>query len=332
MAARKKSFRTFSIENTDYIFSVDSFRKLFNKYKHNSLKESGTKITAENLRDMIAKKINVSSETVKKWYSGSNGPTDIEVIKDIATFFDIDYMELLSRKEQEKMIKDMDYSSDTEKDVIDAVYQKIVDIIMLEAYRYKESVYGTAYVENEDFYRQDEKLRNEAYEIIDRNGLVISNTTRRKLYNILAELKTSLWGMEDQAGRWIRLNPLYYEARELLRDGECFFEESEKQLRHDIEEGYERPYRTKYVLKHSGKECNVYEEGYHKYTEKSKVVADINSIDINENKVKDEDIELEPYDDERYPQLYSNDDIYKYEFLKIIIMVFKEDFPEYYQD
>ena len=330
MAVRRKSFRTFSIENMDYIFSVDGFRKHFNDYKHNSFKDMGKKITAENLREMIADKINVSPETVKKWYSGSNGPTDIEVVKDISTFFDIDYMELLSRKEQEEMIKDMEYSSDTEKDVVDAVYQKIVDVIMLEAYRYKESIYGTAYVEHEDFYRQDDKLRNEAYEIVDRNSLLISNTTRRKLYNILAELKTSLWGMEDPAGRWIRLNPLYFEARKLFMDGECALDESELQLRYDIEEGYERPYCAKYIFKYSGTEHEVVAEGYHRCTVESEVVDNINHFDKNENIITEEDITLEPYDDERYPQLYSNDDIYKYEFLKTIIMVFKEDFPEYY--
>ena len=321
--ATSKRTKTYLIENNEYYFNVDAFRRAFDEYRNKLIKETGEKITAESIRERINEKIHYNSETIKKWYQGSNSPADIAALESIASFFDIDYMSLVVRKEQRVMNKDTFTVNEGEKEVINAVYQKIVDICMLEAYRYKGSMYGTEYYENEDFWSEREKLGKEAYEIVDRNSLNISSVTRNKLYNLLAEMKLSLGGYEYPAARWVRLNPLYQAARTLLKDGECNMDEEEIALRDDIEANFECPYEI------YNPDEGIHYRGYHKGTSIEEALNEI--YEPTNKKYKKDDVIFQPYRDSD-ASIYEPEEIFKFEYLKTINLILREDFPEYYPD
>lgn len=66
----------------------------------NDQKMNGIKTYKISIQRKLAQAVSVSEDTVKSWLSGKNGPMDLEVIKQIAGFFDIEYHELLEEEEE----------------------------------------------------------------------------------------------------------------------------------------------------------------------------------------------------------------------------------------
>lgn len=83
-----------TFENEEYIFNTDAFRTLVKEYKNKSAKN----LTIDSIRYDIAIHCNKSDETIKKWYRGHNGPSDIDTLRDVANFFNVDYQDLLIPK------------------------------------------------------------------------------------------------------------------------------------------------------------------------------------------------------------------------------------------
>ena len=312
-----KNFRTFLIDNYSYSFSVDAFKKVFNKEKSERCK-NGIKCTAEMLREEIAIELNVSEETIKKWHQGANGPIDLSAIEHLADYFNINYMELLiKRKEECNMSKELVNNKDDERDVVLSVYHKLVEAAWLETARFNPEYFDAMYQEEGVFYKRHHEIYQDAFNIIDVNSLLISYETRIKLYNILSEARKSTAGMEAASGRWLRLNPQVYDARTYFNDG-GFVEDEEEMislLHKDAEDSIERPY----CVEIDG--CFV--ECFTKNTTKEEAASRIGNI-------APEDIELVPYSDDSFGYQYSSEEIYRFEFIKTLILVFREDFPQYF--
>ena len=313
----RSQFRTFIIEGVSYFFSVDAFKNAFLDEKARR-KEMEGGCTADQLREDIAESLSVSSDTVKKWYQGNNGPGDLGIVKALADFFRTDYMNFLREKGEQNMNKEAVVSHNGEKDVVLSVFHKIVEAGWLESSRFKENYYGGKYQEPEVFINRHKEIYDEAFEIVDMNSLVISYDTRVKLYNILADVRktVNLDGLSS-SGRWLRLNPIFFDARALFVEGEIYGDEDcvMSKLSNDIQGTMERPYCV-----NVGMSCCT---GFTKDTTREEAANNITIFDL-----KPEDIELVPYDDELFDIQYSSSEIYRFEFMKTVLLIFREDFPE----
>lgn len=84
------STRTYSIDDKKMEFDVQSFKNVFNTFKHNK------KETAANVEELIAEELQVSSETIHGWHYGKNAPSGIEYVVELARVIDLsDYSILL---------------------------------------------------------------------------------------------------------------------------------------------------------------------------------------------------------------------------------------------
>lgn len=311
--------KTYIIDDEEFKFSTSDFRELFKNAKKGLSDITGTKCTTEQIKENLSNELHISDETIKKWHSGANSPSDIEMIKAIATFFNTDYKNLLIRKGENTMQCSTTYNSSNEKEVIIEVYNRIIEMISIECFRFNKNIYGSQFQENESLFQKYEEFEFQTFQFIDKNALSISDNTRIKLYNILAELKHSLSGMEDAPGRWLRLNPLYFDAREyFLESGFSIDEEERIRILHiDAERTIEPAYCVEI------NDC--YHECFHKATTKEEAFNTIKGF------VKDisiDDIVLQPYDYDRIGPYYSSAEIYRYEFVKLMLAIFREDFPD----
>lgn len=108
--------KSFDIEGEKYQFNKEAFRLI-----QKGMKKSGE--SGEAFQTRIAEKLNVSTHTVHNWLYGSGGPSDIEMIKNLALVIgDINYKALLQeRKEGCEGMKITDRQLDSLKRIYDAV-------------------------------------------------------------------------------------------------------------------------------------------------------------------------------------------------------------------
>lgn len=121
-----------------YKFSDYSFRQYINRYIE-LLRNSGNKVTKECVYQEIANTVSVTIDAVKNWLKGSNGPGDIEIVKEIAEYLEVPYKELLTLVKEEEIgsmsenrdLKEMVFDYKETKDVIRMIYQEMAEFMDL---------------------------------------------------------------------------------------------------------------------------------------------------------------------------------------------------------
>ncbi len=98
------SYRTFIIDTKKYRFSKDGFNYAINEFRTNKRMEN-TEITISKIIDNIADTLGVSSEAVRNWRRGYNGPSDLNLVRDIASELCCEMMSLLENLENDSNIQ-----------------------------------------------------------------------------------------------------------------------------------------------------------------------------------------------------------------------------------
>jgi len=84
--------RVYVIEDEKMSFNWKNFKQYFDSYC------ASNKITGQALEQLLAEKLNVSSETIHKWRYGKSNPSDIELVKGLAGVVNAsDYRVLLKK-------------------------------------------------------------------------------------------------------------------------------------------------------------------------------------------------------------------------------------------
>lgn len=94
----KKTIKIYEEQGQKYQFSSEELSVLINQRKHLT-SHSDKKATKGSIMEELANLLFVSSEAIKNWMYGYNGPSDLEQVKKIAAFFDVDYHRLLNQED-----------------------------------------------------------------------------------------------------------------------------------------------------------------------------------------------------------------------------------------
>lgn len=126
-----KNFKVLEVMNgNEYIFSSFSFKASVRKYKSEKKSQNGS-LTSEMVLEKIAEAAHVSVDSIKNWMYAKNGPSDLETVKVVANFLNVNYVDLLKKQERKNMsenkIVDQEtiVNMDKTKDIIRVVYQKM---------------------------------------------------------------------------------------------------------------------------------------------------------------------------------------------------------------
>lgn len=129
-----KKFKILEVrEGKEYVFSSFSFKVNVQKYKSEK-KSQGQKVSNEWIWESIAQEVHVTMDSIRNWMYGKNGPSDLESVKAIARYLNIDYHDLLKVQEEKIMsektnvICNMVNATET-KDVIRVIYQKMSEFM-----------------------------------------------------------------------------------------------------------------------------------------------------------------------------------------------------------
>ena len=127
--------------------------------------------------------------------------------------------------------------------------------------------------------------------------------------------------MEIANGRWMRVNSLHYIARELFYEG-CYFDESKEE---EFEELLEKDVFGTIEPQY----CAEIKGDYTITTGLTKATTPEEVLKLVGSEASSQDVILYPSVD-KSTYLYEYDEIYRYEYMKTITAIFKEDFPEYF--
>lgn len=85
---KSKQFSTLHTDENgiEYIFNQDSFSTAILKYTEEK------KVSRNKAYDELSQKLNVSSDAVKKWHQGCNGPSTLDLVRSLEEFFDCDLL------------------------------------------------------------------------------------------------------------------------------------------------------------------------------------------------------------------------------------------------
>ena len=95
---KTKAIKLYEEEGTKYQFDSEKFKVLINQKKL-SLNKTHKKTTKAEIMESIAAEMCVSTEAIKNWMYGYNGPSDLEQVKKIGDYFETDYHFLLNKEE-----------------------------------------------------------------------------------------------------------------------------------------------------------------------------------------------------------------------------------------
>ena len=157
------------VEGSKYQFNSVSFNAFINikKFKEN---EKGHKLTKAIITEELAEMLYVSTDAVKNWLYGYNGPADVEQIKAISDYLDIEYLLLLQKVEDDNMVDRIRVAAFTEDMFPSGFEKKIGDYI--ETKRCIRNIYNkmlTYIDETEKCFNkyqnlEDEKITEDTYE------------------------------------------------------------------------------------------------------------------------------------------------------------------------
>ena len=88
-----RNFSTFNVEGTLMQFDDKKFKSLFMEYCFT--KDGKKKRKIGDVENDLAKKVNISPEAVHQWRAGNNGPSSLDIIEKIASFFGLESFRIL---------------------------------------------------------------------------------------------------------------------------------------------------------------------------------------------------------------------------------------------
>lgn len=115
-----RNLRKFYVDEHQMSFDIETFRRLFMKFKSNH--------KVGEYESILADVLCVDRATIHNWRMNSNGPSDLDKIKSLAAYWNIDYKTLLKFSGCEIMNLKL---TDREKEALRRVYGSILDFLDL---------------------------------------------------------------------------------------------------------------------------------------------------------------------------------------------------------
>ena len=94
----KRTIKTYEEGGIRYQFVHQQLSEIISEKKRH-LQKNGEKATRTAIMEELADKLFVSVEAIKNWMYGHNGPSEIEKVKELADYFQVDYHQFLEKED-----------------------------------------------------------------------------------------------------------------------------------------------------------------------------------------------------------------------------------------
>lgn len=207
--------KEYILNNKTYLFSKAKFQLAVKNRIKKQRSSTGERYTNSDFYCDLGNGIDVSEETVRKWYSlGGSSPVDINMVEAISEFLGLDNVnELLDEKKTESMCS-QPIEVNLERDFIKKIYQDIIEFA-------KKYTYGE-FDGNGDFNVTEKNIMNNLQQLhleIDKLAFDLRSETIKKLHDIILTYTEDLM-TSDISSKWDALcSEDYRLVRDLYRSG-----------------------------------------------------------------------------------------------------------------
>ncbi len=208
-------------DDIEYVFSPRAFKHQIDEC-YAEARRRGIKKTKEQIKDEIAEKTSRSVESVRQWSRGFNGPGDIDIIKDIAQYFGIDFKDLLvcAGAIGTEQLTEIKASGNDEKSVVVQIHALLTEFI----YNYVGNDDGDCYLQrtSESGVVSFDDMNNyifDVYRILEQAALNLSDDTYKKLHQLITECRTLLFhgtSTSPYLSVWLSSKPTWVAANPKL--------------------------------------------------------------------------------------------------------------------
>lgn len=164
---------------TKFQFSPEKFDHAITQFILDKQKESMSKITRNSIIELIAEQCHISKDAVQNWKKGSNGPSDIDLVKHCATVLRVNYYDLLTPLSSNyKPTKSEDAA------LVRSVFEKTLEII-----------WSQFFIEDEQLrekYKRNIQKENDVAKLelmINQKALCTSDDVRNRLHKLVLEMR-----------------------------------------------------------------------------------------------------------------------------------------------
>ncbi len=166
-----KTVKSYTEEGTKYQFDSKKMLMYVNQMKYDR-QRLGKKKNQSHIKEELAEKLFVSEETVKSWMYGTNGPSDLEQVKQMADYFGVEYHQLLAKEEEEMAEKSVhsgftgmasEMQVQLTRDRVREIYSAVLGCIRkVISYYYTEDTYEFDEHESQEYYEETKRAYTEA--------------------------------------------------------------------------------------------------------------------------------------------------------------------------
>ncbi len=190
-----KNFKVLEVrDDQEFVFDSFAFKASVSKYVADK-KAAGEPIKKEDVKGDLAEKTFTSVDSITNWMYGRNGVSDLEAVKTIAAYLQIDYMKLLRVQEKTIMVENKEIKTienvnmDKTKDVIRTVYQKMSTFmdVAADCVRFDYS---------QEFFEEHEHYYLDAARTLHLSLLDIPADIYKQLESILVDFEIYMYGFD----------------------------------------------------------------------------------------------------------------------------------------
>lgn len=197
--ASKGSKRLIDDDGKEYVFSCEKFNNVIKKYQRKLGVQKGHKVTKLSIFEDLSNKLYISLDTIRNWTRGRNG-TNLEQIKRVSEYMQIDYHELLDTVEEDVQPSP---TKEQDKKLVEEVFKKSLEVIVRKINFVPEDTEISKpiqYMNNRN--RAIRELRD-IHLYINCHALSTSETIRNSLHRIILETEELI---HDSPESWRRFS------------------------------------------------------------------------------------------------------------------------------
>ncbi len=217
--SKSKTFTTFTINGTDWIFNPKKFNSLFEEKLTNAWdKTTNMRITKSYLYNELSEVIHITPDAVRKWCIGSNGPSEMKYITALAQYFGVEKTALLTPvlNKSNNSVVSSDYNT-LDREEIKRVFKESLSILLR---RIHFSTSAVDIKERQRIYRDNQinaiddlrKLSRSVYT----NALSLSAYVSNKLHRLLMDMEEIIYDRPPEAWYDLSDSISYYDTAVLF--------------------------------------------------------------------------------------------------------------------
>lgn len=181
---KSKSFTTFSINGTSWVFSIQKFNALFEERRRKESKSQDQRVSNNQLYESIAESVHVSPDSVRNWKKGVNGPSE-PCLNLLAQFFEVEKIDLLKPQSSSDDL----FTREADRAEVNRVFTGCLDTLFIITHFTPEDGKGTRKQQEAENTQAAVNAVHSLDQSVYSHSLLVSPNISNRLHRLLKDIE-----------------------------------------------------------------------------------------------------------------------------------------------